>query len=393
MDTRDRRKVPKKKSPALRTGKPERMRSTKKRVTIADIARLAGVSPAAVSITLTDRRDVSLSESTRDRIRRCAETLGYFPNRLGEGFFHGRSKLIGVLILSDSYRPFLDCAAGIHESLAAADCFPLFMSPAWIEGHLHSDFAADPDRRGGLPELRRLLEYQVDGVLYYSTRAEHTADCIRELSARNIPIVVLGGADPSVGAVDIVGGDNEAVGRMAADHLLSVGCTSFVFGKPAACHPLDNAVQASFAARLRKAGRACREFTLDAENPGDLAALLSRLARPPAGVFCARDDIAALALRAAFSLGWRVPGDCAVMGMGESEYSWISVLPITVVERNAFMVGKTAAELLLRRIEGFAGAPQKILTQPSLAARASSQSDVSWLLEAGKSRRRAASRK
>ncbi len=361
-----------------RSGKPERMRSPKKRVTIADIARLAGVSPAAVSITLTDRRDISLSESTRERIKRCAVSLGYFPNRLGDGFFHGRSKLIGVLILSDSYRPFLDCAAGIHESLAAADCFPLFMSPAWIEGHLHSDFAADPDRTGGLPGLRRLLEYQVDGVIYYSTRTEHTAACIRELSRRNIPIVVLGGADPSVGAVDVVGGDNEAVGRIAADHLLSVGCTSFVFGKPTACHPLDNAVQASFAARLGEVGHGCEEFTLDVGNPGDLAALLSRLARPPAGVFCTRDDIAALALRAASELGWWVPGDCAVAAMGQTGLSLFNALPITTVNRNSFVTGKKAAELLIRRIEGFAEQPQKILVPPSLEVRASSVSDVSW---------------
>ncbi len=113
----------------------------KKRVTLTDIARRAGVSPAAVSFTLAERLDIPLAESTRKWIKQCAQELGYVPNRLSEGFFHGRSKLIGILIVADSYRPFLACIAGIHASLAETDCFPLLMSPDWMEGHRHSCFA------------------------------------------------------------------------------------------------------------------------------------------------------------------------------------------------------------------------------------------------------------
>ncbi len=63
----------------------------KKRVTLTDIARRAGVSPAAVSFTLAERLDIPLAEATRKWIKQCAQELGYVPNRLSEGFFHGRS--------------------------------------------------------------------------------------------------------------------------------------------------------------------------------------------------------------------------------------------------------------------------------------------------------------
>ncbi len=51
------------------------MQRRKKRVTIADIARLAGVSPTAVSLTLADRRDVSIAEATRERLRAAYEAV------------------------------------------------------------------------------------------------------------------------------------------------------------------------------------------------------------------------------------------------------------------------------------------------------------------------------
>lgn len=354
----------------------------KKRVTLADIARRAGVSPTSVSITLANRRDISISETTRARIKRCAESLGYIPNRLGDGFLHGRSKLIGVLILAESYRPFLDCIAGIHEGLALLDCFPLLMSRDWVGGRIQTAAAGNRGGWDDLPGLRRLLEYQVDGIIYFSLDEAHALACHKELSARKIPMVVLGGVPPAGSSVDTVGCDNEKVGWMAAEHLLSVGCTSFAFGKATPFHAFDDVVHSSFAGRLRAAGHECRDFMLDMENSGDLGGVLSGLVRPPAGIFCARDDVAALALRAVVSLGWRVPRECAVVAMGEAALSRLNLLPVTTINRNSFVGGETAAKLLVQRIEGFAGKPQSILIPPSFEVRASSMSDVSWLLQA-----------
>ncbi len=369
-------------APATLQGKKSSALS-KKRVTLADVARRAGVSTAAVSFTLAERLDMPLAEATRQRIKQCAKELGYVSNRLGEGFFHGRSKLIGVLIVADSYRPFLTCIAGIHEALAQADCFPLLMSSDWMEGHRKSPFSTDQDH-DELVDLRRLLEYQVDGIIYFSlsTHLTHAAACARELARRKIPMVILGGVDPSGGNIDTVGGDNGKTGRMVADHLLSVGCSSFILVKPAHFHPLDDAIHASFAARLGKAGYVCEEFALDTESPGDLGGLLSRLAQPPAGIFCTRDDIAALVLRTVLTLGWRVPHDAAVVTMGQAEIALtrFSAPPITTVERHSFKAGKTAVKLLLQRIKGCSDDPQCILIPPSLEVRASSVSDVPWQL-------------
>ncbi len=332
-------------APTSAASKPSQ---TRKRVTLADIARRAGVSITAVSFTLTERLDMPLAEDTRKRIKQCARELGYVPNRLADGFFRGRSKLIGILIMADSYRPFLSCIAGIHEALAQADCFPLLMSVNWMEGHRTSSVSAGQEH-GELEDLLRLLAYQVDGIIYFSlsTHLTHAAACAKELASRKIPMVILGGVDTSGGTMDIVGGDNQKTGRMVADHLLSVGCTSFIFIRPAQFHPLDDAIHSSFAAKLTAAGHSCTGFTLDIEEPSDLRALLSRQVRPPAGIFCTRDDVAALVLHTVLTLGWRVPHDVAVVTMGQAQMpaSRFNAPPITIVERHSFKAGKEASEM------------------------------------------------
>ncbi len=113
-----------------------------------------------------------------------------------------------------------------------------------------------------------------------------------------------------------------------------------------------------------------------------MRALLSRQVRPPAGIFCTRDDIAALVLHTVLTLGWRVPHDVAVVTMGQAHMpvSRFNAPPITIVERHSFKAGKAAVNLLLQRIEGFSGQPKCILIPPSLEVRASSLSEVPWQL-------------
>jgi LacI family transcriptional regulator len=354
---------------------------TKKRVTVADIARHAGVSPTTVSITLSDRRDIAIPEATRTHVKLCAHDLGYVPNRLGKALLRGRSKLIGVLALADSYLPYLECQGGIEEELAAAGYIPLFVTSNWLNGYAQADSTPGWKFAEDLPGLSRLLEYQVEGVIFFSRETDNTEKCIEELARQNIPMVVLGGVAPQSGGVDIVGGDNEAIGQLAAEHLLAAGCTSFDFGLPDATHPLDDAVRSSFIASLEAAGHSCDDFTVDTAHPGGITSVLSSL-EPPAGIFSTYDDIAALAVRTALSLGCVVPRDVAVAGMGQTALSEFNALPITSIDRNSAEIGKVAARLLIQRIEGTVDddQPQHILIPPSLTVRSSSLSDVSWQL-------------
>lgn len=360
--------------------KPARTTTSKKRVTASDVASCAGVSPATVSIVLSERRDISIPESTRDRVKQCAAKLGYLPSRLGEGFLHGHSKLVGLLLLSSSYLPLLDCAAGIQDALAQADYMPLILSSYWLQGNLQRTSESGGCGGPELPDLDRLLGYQVEGVLYFSTDTAHTAACIKELGKRKIPLVALGDTGISSSETDVVGSDNTATGRIAAEHLMEAGCTSFVCGRAPIMLPHDSIVCASFTERLKAAGHTCRELVVDGKNPDALKKQLLQIAKPPAGLLASNDEIAPSVLRAALSLGWVLPHDFAVVAVGQTELSQNNILPISTVNRNSYTTGLKAAELLLRRMEGFSGPFQKVFITPSLEVRASSMSNYPWFL-------------
>ena len=68
-----------------------------KRVTLADVAEQAGVSPTAVSLVLNNRPGSRLSPDTADRIRQVADELGYRPNRAAQSLRLGKTRTIGLL--------------------------------------------------------------------------------------------------------------------------------------------------------------------------------------------------------------------------------------------------------------------------------------------------------
>lgn len=345
--------------------------SPRKRVTAGDVARCAGVSQTTVSIVLADRRDIKISEATRDRIKKCAKKLGYLPSLLGEGFLRGRSRIIGVLFLAESYFPLVFCFAGVQARIAQAGYVPITLSSYWKMGQAMKDKEDGSARNDKLSDILRLLGHQVEGLLYFSSDAKHSSECLAELARHHVPAVTLGIDRPASG-VDFVGGDDRAIGRMAAEHLLSVGCTSFVFGKDPTLSSLAKSLRESFAARIREAGYACRDLVMEESNPKAWEHGLARVIRPSTGFFAMTENMAALAMRTMLAGGLRIPEDVAVICMGLTEFPKYNLLPISTMNRNSYIIGQTAADLLIRRINGYDGPVQEILIPPSLEIRQSS---------------------
>lgn len=358
----------KKKNPASKTDAacPPR----RKRVTAVDVARCAGVSQTTVSIVLSDRRDINIPEATRDRIKKCAEELGYLPSLLAEGFLRGKSKIVGVLLLSDSFLPLLDCVAGIHMGLASNDYVSIVISSYWEQGYDRRLNVCTEGCRGRdeLFDVRRLLRHQVEGVICFSTDPEHSAACLAELARHQVPVVTLGVNYPASGA-DFVGGDSQMAGETAAEHLMMAGCTSFVTVKSPLLLSITDVLCAGFRARLKTSGFSCREITLDSRKPETLDGQLSGIIRPSMGIFAAGEVTAALVVQTVQARGWRVPEDVAVVGMGHSTVA--QYLPITTVNRNTFVAGQKAVELLIQRINGDNGPVRNVLIPPTLEVRQS----------------------
>ena len=201
-------------------------------VTLKEVAERAGVSRSAVSRTFTD--GASVSARTRAKVEQAAEELGYAPNALASSLTTGRTKLIGLI------------ANNFHNPLIL-EVFDLFTSGLQDRGLrpllVNLSGATDP-----AASVRMLRQYSVDGVIVASsTLPPSFAAAFRQAG---IPVVHAFGRPAPAPEVHVVGIDNIACGRMAADTLIQHGYTNVAFlgGPQAATSTQDRA--AGFLAAL-----------------------------------------------------------------------------------------------------------------------------------------------
>src|SRR4051794_17967274 len=93
-------------------------RRPKRGATILDIARKLGLSAMTVSRALTGHPEVS--ESTRRKVLRCAESVGYRPNRWARSLVTRKSSIIGVVIPDISHSFFAQITYGVEEVLESS---------------------------------------------------------------------------------------------------------------------------------------------------------------------------------------------------------------------------------------------------------------------------------
>jgi LacI family transcriptional regulator len=212
-----------------------------------------------------------------------------------------------------------------------------------------------------------------DGVI-----ARVSTPAMAEILGRTgVPVVDLSGSLPGAGFPRIRS-DEEAVGRMAADHLLERGFKNFAFCGFNGTDWSDFR-RANFARRVAQAGYTCQAF----ENPGpqqsfsisdyeqhgerheqDLMAWLQSLPKP-CGIMACNDARGRQILNCCREVGLAVPDEVAVIGVDKDEiFCELSDLPLSSVILNTQQIGFEAAVLLARLMAGESDVPSSIRVQP-----------------------------
>jgi LacI family transcriptional regulator len=308
-------------------------------VTITDVARLAGVSPATASRALNGRGGTS--EETARRVRHAAEKLGYQPNALARGLLSGKSCTVG-LITTDSFGRF-----SIPVMQGAEDAF----GPGSI-----SVFLCDGrgDRIREQHYLRTLLERRVDGIIVTGKRRDD-----REPIGQDLPVPVVYAmahtTDPD--HLSLVP-DDEQGAELALRHLLSTGRTTIghITG------PQD-----FISARLRAsaAEKVLAEAGLQLAGGGPMfgewseewgrqaTAMLLRTLPNLDAIFCGNDQVARGVADIVRESGRRIPDDVALVGFDNWEVIAASSRPpLTTVDMNLRELGHVAGQRLLDAIDG-----------------------------------------
>jgi DNA-binding LacI/PurR family transcriptional regulator len=324
----------------------------RRRLQMADIARLAGVSVSTVSRALNG--STLVNDETRQRVAELARSLNYTINESAKNLRLQRNQTIAVVVpydarsrqhISDPF--FLSMVGSLADALTDRG-FDMLLSRVDAEAL---------DSVSALYDAGRAV-----GIVLIGQWRHH--DQLNALAARGVPIVVWGGQLPQQ-LYCTVGGDNELGGRLATEHLLAQGRRRILFlgdpQLPEVALRLAGHRQALAAAGLAFEGaRVCvvpfEEH--DAERAIAEQVVAERvLAQPPSfdAIFACSDLIAILAMRALRSASRRVPEDVAVVGYDNIAMAVYADPPLTTIHQP---VGEAGVELVDALMRLMAGEPQ-----------------------------------
>lgn len=304
---------------------------------LEDIARETGYSIATVSRVLS-HSSYPVSEQIRERVLQAAEALDYEPNIAARSLRTDRTATIGIIV-DDLLSPFTPpIVRGIQDHLHEHGFLSLIVNSDW-----------DPDQEQAA--IKTLLHRPVDGIIFveYSHRAISDA-----LEQSNKPRVFVHRLFGSPIKNSVVPDDSFGAG-LATRHLMALGHRRIGYiNGPENWHTCR--------ARLRGYHDALvadgRAFEPALVQPGDweiesgyLAAQnLLRLDERATAIFAANDLMALGAIYAAQDAGLEIPGDMAVVGYDNRNFTRIFRPGITTVSMPTIDMGTVAAELLLKQV-------------------------------------------
>jgi LacI family transcriptional regulator len=333
------------------------------RVTMADVAREAGVSLMTVS-RVVNHKD-GISEATRQRVQHIIDRLGYRPSDIARSLVTDRTGTIGLVVIDNANPFFSEVARGV-EHVAYAEGYNVFLCNT------------NEDIQRELAVLRSLEEKRVDGLVLCSSRLDDNALLNTLVNHAAVVLINRRLDDVRFGSIEV---NDVRGGQLAVEHLIARGHKAIgMLAGP----------QNSYSGQLRARGyrialaaanlpyrpewmRHCLPFVDSGYRAAhDLLTAHSELT----ALFCYNDLSAVGAMQACQELERRVPDDLAVMGFDDVPLaSWVTPA-LTTCRVPMYDMGRQAMCLLLDYInypDGHTGKAfeKHLMIEPKLVIRAS----------------------
>ena len=306
---------------------------------LADVARLAGVSTGTVSRTLT--RPDMISEATRARVTEAVERLGYVANGAARALAMRRTMTVGAIVPRFGSSSFPALVQALEATLAA-EGYTLLLSA--------------PDPRPGYETsiLRALLERGVDAVALLG--AEQPPQVLAMLAAHRTPFVTMWA--PPDGTGHSVGFDEYAAASMVVDHLAALGHrrVGYIGGRTAESERARRRLRDLGLAISKRGLTLCEDALAETEHGFqegfDAMNEIARRQPPVTAIVCGSDYLAAGALAALDQAGIEVPRRLSIASFNDNDFAPFLHPPLTTVRLPIREIGERSGKHLLAQLQG-----------------------------------------
>ena len=323
--------------------------------TMRQVAELAGVSTALVSLVMRDAPNVS--DYRRQRVLEAADRLGYRPNVLARNLASRRTNTLGV-VLNDLHNPFFaEIVDGIQEAADAAG-FRVLLG----DGR-HS-------QAGESNAVETFLQFRVDGVVIVGPWLEVSA---MERASKSAAIVVVG-RDADTDCFDTVNTDEFVGSTLAVEHLIDLGHRNIAHlggGAGAGAAGRQHGYEATMRAHGLEQHIVSAAADYSESGGYDAAGQLLVAPNDITAIFAANDLSAVGAMSRIEELGLSVPGDISIVGYDNTALAAMRHTSLTTVDQPTEDLGRLATNLLIERVNGRTDVIHHVIP-PTLHARATS---------------------
>jgi DNA-binding LacI/PurR family transcriptional regulator len=348
---------------------------TPRRVSLREVARLAGVSPGTASRVLSGS-DYPVSESTSAKVREAAETLGYVTDFAARALVTGRSALVGAIVhdITDPY--FSGVVRGMQDEAVAEGLVVLV-----------GNDDRDPEKLEGY--LTMMLSQKPAGVVLVGGQVRDPAKSLRVFRAverlrdEGVPVAAVGRYELDIPHVCV---DDAAAAECAVAHLISLGHTRIAFVAGPLLSTTVEDRHRGYQAALNHAGipvddALVVQAPLSLVGGSHAADELVARGHQFSAVFAATDEVAFGVIASLRTHGLYVPGDVSVVGMDDVPMASLADPPLTTIRVPARELGCSAWHLLDAIREGSdtpraRSVPFELVVRASTAARSAAGDPV-----------------
>jgi len=329
-----------------------------KKVTMADVAKLAGVSKSTVSQYINNRYEY-MGDETRIKIKDAIERLGYQPNYIAKSLKQKRTSMIGIILADIIHRFSTEVSRSIEDF-----CY---------ENDIHAIICnADNNPEKEKKYIEMLRAKQVDGLIIFPTGQNPAL--YKRMIAENYPVVFMDRDIKDLQAHFVLA-ENIKASYKAISHLIQHGHEHIaIVTQPLTVSTRQERIKGYKQALSDHQLPIAPEFIISAETTELKSKLhaLFQLEQPPTALLAGNDLVFLEILSFLQENNLHIPEDVSLIVFDNIPFAHLSNPPVTIIAQPAFEMGAKAAELLLKQINKEEIAEEKIYFPCELIIRTTS---------------------